>query len=123
MKINEIPRKERDNITGDRKRNLIEGGKIWIEFWRKNIEIFVEQYFGIKLHLFQKIIIHMMHKSNYFCWIACRGLGKSFLTAIYCCAVAILYPGIKIVIASGQKGQADAVITEKIAQLMHDSPA
>ena len=55
MKINEIPRKERDNITGDRKRNLIEGGKIWIEFWRKNIEIFVEQYFGIKLHLFQKI--------------------------------------------------------------------
>ena len=73
MKINEIPRKERDNITGDRKRNLIEGGKIWIEFWRKNIEIFVEQYFGIKLHLFQKIIIHMMHKSNYFCWIACRG--------------------------------------------------
>ena len=49
--------------------------------------------------------------------------GKSFLTACYCCAVAILYPGIKIVIASGQKGQADAVITEKIAQLMHDSPA
>ena len=35
----------------------------------------LEQYFGIKLHLFQKIIIHMMHKSNYFCWIACRGLG------------------------------------------------
>ena len=75
MKISEIPRKERDNITSDRKKNLIEGGKIWIEFWRKNIEIFVEQYFGIKLHLFQKIIIHMMHKSNYFCWIACRGLG------------------------------------------------
>ena len=44
MKISEIPRKERDNITSDRKKNLIEGGKIWIEFWRKNIEIFVEQY-------------------------------------------------------------------------------
>ena len=58
-----------------KKKNLIEGGKIWIEFWRKNIEIFVEQYLGIKLHLFQKIVIHMMHKSNYFCWSACRGLG------------------------------------------------
>ena len=88
MKINEIPRKERDNITGDRKKNLIEGGKIWIEFWRKNIEIFVEQYFGIKLHLFQKIIIHMMHKSNYFCWIACRGLRQVIFNCLLllCCS-------------------------------------
>lgn len=122
MKVSDIPSKPRANVGSIKKDNLIEGGKIWIEFWRKNIEIFVEQYLGLKLFTFQKIIIHMMHISRFFCWIACRGLGKSYLTAIYCCSVAILYPGIRIVIVSGQKSQADAVITEKIAQLMHDSP-
>ena len=123
MTMNKIKYKPRNEISNDPKVNLTEGGKVWAEYWRKNIEIFIEQYMGIKLFTFQKILIHMMHKSSFFCWIACRGLGKSFLTAVYCCAVAILYPGIKIVIASGQKNQADAVITEKIAELMHNSPA
>lgn len=119
---NKIPSRPRKNISNNQKENLIEGGKVWVEYWRKNIEIFVEQYMGVKLFTFQKILIHMMHKSNFFCWVACRGLGKSWMTAVYCCAVAILYPGIKIVIASGQKSQADSVITEKIAELMSNSP-
>lgn len=113
---------EREDLKKTSLENLIDGMEIWCEFWRKNIEIFVEQYFGLKLYTFQKILIHMMHISDFFCWIACRGLGKSYLTAIYCCAIAVLYPGVKIVIASGNKRQAGAVITEKIADLMHDSP-
>ena len=113
--------KPRKNIKSSQKENLIQGGKIWSEFYRKNIEIFAEQYLNVKLFPFQKIILHMMNKSNFFCWVACRGLGKSFLTAIYCVCMAILYPGIKIVIASGQKSQADSVITEKIAELMSGS--
>lgn len=115
--------KPRKSIKSNQKENLVEGGKIWAEYYRKNIEIFAEQYLGVHLHPFQKIIIHMMSISNFFCWIACRGLGKSFLTAIYCVCMAILYPGITIVIASGQKSQADAVITDKIAGLMSDSDA
>ncbi|MDY4127632.1 terminase large subunit domain-containing protein [Peptostreptococcus porci] len=114
--------KPRKNIKSDQKENLIEGGKLWTEFYRKNIEIFAEQYLNVKLFIFQKIILHMMSRSNFFCWVACRGLGKSFLTAIYCVCMAILYPGIKIVIAAGQKSQADSVITEKIAELMNNSP-
>jgi hypothetical protein len=117
-----IPSKPRKKVSTDRKERLIDGGKIWVEFWRKNVEIFIDQYFGIKLFTFQKIIIHMMSKSRWFCWIACRGLGKSFLTAVFCCSMAVLYPSIIIVVASGQKNQADAIITEKIAKLMHDSP-
>lgn len=65
--------KPRKNIKSNQKENLIIGGKIWGEFYRKNIEIFAEQYLNIKLFPFQKIILHMMHVSNFFCWIACRG--------------------------------------------------
>ena len=70
---NKIPSRPRKNISNNQKENLIEGGKVWVEYWRKNIEIFVEQYMGVKLFTFQKILIHMMHKSNFFCWVAARG--------------------------------------------------
>ena len=49
-------------------------------------------------------------------------LGKSFLTAVFCCVRAILYPGSKIIIASGNKKQASSIITEKIADLRRSHP-
>lgn len=73
--MSKIKSRPREIIHNDAKQNLIEGGKVWAEYWRKNIEIFIEQYMGIKLFTFQKILIHMMHKSSFFVWIACRGLG------------------------------------------------
>lgn len=46
-------------------------------------------------------------------FIAARSLGKTWLTALFCVIRAILYPGTKIVIASGTKKQANEVL-EKI---------
>ena len=65
--------KPRKNIKSSQEENLIQGGKIWAGFYRKNIEIFAEQYLNVKLFPFQKIILLMMNKSNFFCWVACRG--------------------------------------------------
>lgn len=48
-----------------------------------------------------------------FVYIASRGQGKSYLCAVFCCCRAILYPGSKIVIASGTRGQAINIL-EKI---------
>lgn len=50
-------------------------------------------------------------------------LGKSFITAIFVCCRAILYPGSKIIVASGNKDQAGLIITEKIEDLRRDYPA
>lgn len=77
------------------------GIKLWASFWRENIHRFVEDYFGIKLYLFQKILLYLMNHINFFMWIAARGQSKSFLTAIFCCARCVLYPGTKIILASG----------------------
>lgn len=46
---------------------------------------------------------------------------KSFLIAVYCVIRAILYPNTNIVIASGTKGQARLIISEKIFALKNNS--
>ena len=45
----------------------------WVGFWRANPHRFVEDYLGIKLFLFQKILIYMMNVNPYFMYIAARG--------------------------------------------------
>ena len=92
---------------------VLEGAAIWGGYYRANPTKFVEEYLHIKLKLFQKILITMMFWSTVFVFIAARGIGKTFLSAIYCCARCILYPGTKICIASGTRGQA-GLILEKI---------
>lgn len=95
----------------------------WVSFWRKNPHRFVQDYLGVKLFFFQKILIYMLNKNPYFMYIASRGQGKSYLIAIYAVARCILYPGTKIVIASGVKNQARLIISEKITDLYNRSPA
>ena len=48
---------------------------------------------------------------------------KTFLTAIFCCCRAILYPGSRIIVASGNRGQSALIITDKIETLRKQYPA
>lgn len=100
---------------------LMEGIGIWTSFYRSNPHRFVKEYLGINLKLFQCILIFMMIHNHYFMYLASRGQGKTWLTSIFCCVRAILYPQTKIVIASGTKGQAREVI-EKIDDLRKEYP-
>lgn len=64
-----------------------------------------------------------MMTNNVFVWIAARAIGKSFLTALFICCYAILYPGARIVIVASKLSQAGLIITEKIEkELMRMSP-
>lgn len=85
----------------------------WIGFYREHIDQFIEDYIGIRLKLFQKIILVMMDHNLYFLFLAARGIGKTFIIAVYCCARCILYPGTKIVVASGSRKQGNLIL-EKI---------
>ena len=82
-------------------------------FYRANPHRFAKDFLHVNLKWFQKIIIYIMNMNPMFCMIASRGLGKTYLIAIYCCIRAVLYPGSKICIASGTRGQAINVL-EKI---------
>ena len=91
-------------------------------FYRCNPHRFVEDYFGIKLKVFQKILLFMMFWANYFCWIAARGMSKTYSSAIFCCARAVLYPGSRICIASGTRSQSVNVLEKIQNELVPNSP-
>lgn len=90
--------------------------KTWIGYYRENPHRFAEDYFGVKLKTFQKILVYLCFKYPFFTFLASRGLGKSWLIALIAIIKCILYPGSRVVIASGTKGQAEKIIDNKIKQ-------
>ena len=97
-----------------KEKRLRNGVKKWASFYKANPHRFVEDYLKIKLHLFQKILIYMCFHVDYTMYLAARGQGKSWLIAVIVIIRCILYPNSKIIIASGTKGQAKLIITQKI---------
>lgn len=98
-----------------------QGFKRWTAFYRANPHRFAGDYLGVKLFLYQKLLLWAMNKYSFFMYIAARGQGKSYIIAVYCVIRAILYPSSNIVLASGTKGQARLIITEKIFALKNNS--
>lgn len=111
--------KEDKKLTKSEK--LMNGVADWCSFYRGRPDIFAEEYLGITLKPFQKILLYCMIHYNYTMFLASRGLGKTWLTALYCVIRCILYPGTKIVVAAGQKGQSMKIVTEKIPELINKS--
>ena len=100
----------------------MEGAAYWGSFYRNNPDMFARDYLHLRLKLFQKILLVMMFWSNVFVFIAARGLGKTYLSAIYCVTRCILYPGSRVCIASGTRGQAINVLEKILYELKPNSP-
>ena len=97
---------------------------LWSTFFRRNLHRLAIDYLGIKLHLYQMLILYMMGISQLVCIIACRAAAKSFIIALYACCKAIVKPNSKIVLGSATRGQSKLIISEKIKnELMNMSPA
>lgn len=111
--------KNMDNMTKSDK--LMNGIGIWTSWYRLFPHLFVRDYIGVNLKIFQQILIYFMMHFNFFLYIASRGQGKSFLTAIFCVTRAILFPDSKIILAAGNKSQSIEII-EKILDLKNNSP-
>lgn len=89
----------------------------WVEFisyYRYYVDEFATDILGVKLYPFQRLILRAMAKYQNSMLICSRGLGKSWLSALFFICIAILYPGIKLGIASGRGQQARNVIIQKI---------
>lgn len=119
FKQRRVLNKDAENMT--KSERLMKGVGIWTSFYRLFPHIFVKDFLGVQLKVFQQILIYFMMHFNYFMYIASRGQGKSFLTAIFCCTRAILFPESKIILAAGTKSQSIEII-EKILELKGNSP-
>lgn len=104
--------------------NNVHNMYLWCTFFRRNLHRLAIDYLGIKLHLYQQLILYMMGISQLVVIVACRAAAKSFIIALYACCKAIIKPNSKIVLGSATRGQSKLIISEKIKnELMGMSPA
>ena len=97
---------------------------LWVTFFRKNLHRFAMDYLGLKLHLYQIIMLYLMGISQFITVIASRASAKSFIITVYACCIGILYPNSLIVLSSSTKGQSKLLVSEKIQkELLNLSPA
>lgn len=46
----------------------------WTTFYRRNVHRFIQHYLGVKLHLFQIILMYFMNLNTLFMFIGSRGI-------------------------------------------------
>ena len=109
-------------MSSQRNKRILDGVGAWAGYYRYNINRFCKDYLHLNLHLFQVILIVMMNWCSILVFIGNRGIGKSYLSAVFCVVRCILYPGTKIVIASRTRGQAINVLEKILLELKPNSP-
>ena len=100
-----------------RYQRVLDGAATWGAYYRWHPDELAEAYLHIRLKVFQRLLIVMMFWSKIFVLIACRGIGKTFISAVYCVIRCILYPGTMVCIVSGTRGQAINVLEKIIYEL------
>ena len=91
----------------------IEHEDLWAQqilFWRSHLDIFIEDYFGVKLKDVQKIHARQFGNCDSLTAVESRGFGKTWLTALCCLAVGVLYPNSPIIVSSSTMEQASLVL-------------
>ena len=97
-------------IEQDKAQKLMNTIAWYCAYYRANPNRYVSEVLGIHLKVFQKIILHAMVVYNFTMYLAARGQGKTYLTALFCVVRCILWPGTKIVVSSGTLKQANEVL-------------
>ncbi|MGV2885474.1 hypothetical protein [Paenibacillus taichungensis] len=94
----------------------------FISYYRHYIDEFAVDVLGITLSPFQRLTLRAMARHTEIMIVACRGLTKSFISAVFFICTAILYSNIKLGIASGKGQQARNVIIQKIKGELMNNP-
>lgn len=82
--------------------------QIW--FWRTHLDRFIEDYFKIKLKPQQRVDARIFGLTQNADFVKNRGAGKTWLIAICCLAMGVLYPGSLIAVISSTAEQAVLVV-------------
>ncbi|MBR5604297.1 MAG: terminase family protein [Bacteroidales bacterium] len=105
-------KKSEKQLANEKSKRILEGVAYWCSYYRHNPQRFVREYLNVNLKTFQKILIYAMMHNNHFMFWASRGLGKTWLTALFCVVRCILFPKTKICIASSTRTQANEVLSK-----------
>lgn len=102
--------KTQTEIEKDKQQKIMETVAWRAGYYRDNPHRYVIDVLGLSLKWFQQILLWCMMHYNFVMYLAARGQGKTYLTALFCCVRCILFPGTKIVVSSGTLKQANEVL-------------
>ena len=102
--------KTQTEIEKDKQQKIMEIVAWKAGYYRANPHRYVSEVLGLSLKWFQQILLWCMMHYNFVMYLAARGQGKTYLTALFCCVRCILFPGTKIVVSSGTLKQANEVL-------------
>ena len=102
--------KTQTEIEKDKQQKIMETIAWKAGYYRANPHRYVSEVLGLSLRWFQQILLWCMMHYNFVMYLAARGQGKTYLTALFCCVRCILFPGTKIVVSSGTLKQANEVL-------------
>lgn len=119
--MSENYKKNEKEIANDKANRIMNIVARKCAYFRANPQRFCSEYLGLKLKLFQKILIYAMMHNNYFMYIAARGQGKSYLTALFLIVRALLFPKSKLIVSAPTRSQANEVLLKIIDDFMVES--
>lgn len=93
--------------------------QIW--YWRTHLDRFIEEYFKVKLKSFQRVDARAFGNDHTIFLVKNRGAGKTWELAVFCLAIAVLYPGSLIAVISSTAEQATLVL-KKIDDMFVRNP-
>ena len=102
--------KTQTEIEKDKQQKIMETVAWRAGYYRNNPHRYVIDVLGLSLKWFQQILLWCMMHYNFVMYLAARGQGKTYLTALFCCVRCILFPGTKIAVSSGTLKQANEVL-------------
>ena len=102
--------KTQTEIEKDKQQEIMETVAWRAGYYRSNPHRYIVDVLGLSLKWFQQILLWCMMHYNFVMYLAARGQGKTYLTALFCCVRCILFPGTKIVVSSGTLKQANEVL-------------
>lgn len=109
QEVLELSSEKKKLTKADIEENVIE----WCTFYRRNLDIFNEDYLGIKVNTTQKIMINTMSDNDISDIICSRGGAKSFDVGLTALDFALLYSNCRILIVSMTINQSNLIIDEK----------
>jgi hypothetical protein len=101
-------------LTQEERENRV---RDWTTLFRRNPDICIEDYLGIKLALFQKQMMNTFVDNDISVDECSRGLSKSFILGLMAIFYACMYSNCLILITAKTISQANAIIDEKIDKI------
>lgn len=87
---------------------------IMVGYYKKRPDNFIIEVMGIRLNLYQRVLVRGFFQNKISIWAMGRGLGKSWLAAVCLVAYCLLNPNTKSGVLAPSFRQAKSVVKEKI---------